>query len=367
MAWLFPVFRMPIASRFAATAAAAALAVGLAVPGSASGQPRPTVATVERQVAVLTQQEVAARAKYAAMVPAVRTSEARAAAAAAAVATGEAKLSRVRAAMSEMAASNYRTGGANALLRLLLAEDPDTLLRSADWVEQSAEYQADALRRVVAVQQALDRDRLLAQQEVARLTRARAEAGAQQRVIAQKAIKVRTLLGALHAEARKRLQEARRRAIPGATVAAASPPAAPVAAAQRRTLRSRPASIGGSCARSGSRGAEGRLTGATMRLMRCGLGTFPQIHFAGGWGARGNATDHDDGRAVDFMIPNYASAAGNDFGWAVAAWAARQPNVSYVIFDQMQYGTWNGGWQKMSNRGSDTANHRDHVHVSMAS
>ena len=99
--------------------------------------------------------------------------------------------------------------------------------------------------------------------------------------------------------------------------------------------------------------------------MRCGLAAFPQIKVAGGWGSRGNATDHDDGRAVDFMIPNCRSAAGNDLGWAVAEWATQQRNVSYVLFDQMSYGSWNSRWKSMSNRGSDTANHRDHVHVSV--
>ena len=41
----------------------------------------------------------------------------------------------------------------------------------------------------------------------------------------------------------------------------------------------------------------------------------------------------------------------------------RLPGVSYVIFDRMIYGDWTGGWRQMENRGSGTANHRDHVHV----
>lgn len=368
--WLSNVSRLPTVQRLAAGAATVGLTIGLAVvPGPASGEQRPTIAAVQRQVDALEREERAARTRYAAAVRGVWEADARLAEVTAAVAAAEAKLSRVRLAIDELVAANYRSGGTSTLLRLLLAEDADTLLRSADWVDQSADYQAEALRRVAAARADLDQDRSTQARELARVTEARAGIAAEQRAVAQKATEVRKLLASLQAEERKRIQAIRQAQEADRARAAAREAKQQSATRSTRSTTAPPtatrSSSSGSCPASGSRGAEARLTAATLAIMRCGLAAFPQIEYAGGWGTRGNATDHDDGRAVDFMIPNYGSASGNDLGWALAEWATKQRNISYVIFDQMYYRTSARSWQPMSNRGSDTANHRDHVHVSV--
>ncbi|MFC4015849.1 coiled-coil domain-containing protein [Nonomuraea purpurea] len=79
--------------------------------------------------------------------------------------------------------------------------------------------------------------------------------------------------------------------------------------------------------------------------------------------------EHPQGRACDFMIttggrlPSPAQATTGD---ALAAWAIKNANrlgIKYVIFNQR---IWQGsGWKAMSNRGGITANHQDHVHISM--
>jgi hypothetical protein len=79
-----------------------------------------------------------------------------------------------------------------------------------------------------------------------------------------------------------------------------------------------------------------------------------------GWGRRPNATDHDDGLALDFMTTNGQ-------GLADAARAnARALGVTYVIWNQRIWsvGRNSEGWRAMPDRGSPTANHQDHVHVS---
>ncbi|MBD3948338.1 LysM peptidoglycan-binding domain-containing protein [Tuanshanicoccus lijuaniae] len=76
----------------------------------------------------------------------------------------------------------------------------------------------------------------------------------------------------------------------------------------------------------------------------------------------GDPGDHGKGLAVDFMVP-----VGSSLGDAVAQYAVNQigsGKVSYVIWKQKIYGTWNHSWQDMEDRGSVTANHFDHVHVS---
>ena len=70
-----------------------------------------------------------------------------------------------------------------------------------------------------------------------------------------------------------------------------------------------------------------------------------------------DAQDHAIGKALDVMTSN---------GEPIAAFAQKLPNVQYVIWNQR---IWNvsrakEGWRVMGDRGSNTANHKDHVHVS---
>ncbi|HSX68130.1 hypothetical protein [Nocardioides sp.] len=83
----------------------------------------------------------------------------------------------------------------------------------------------------------------------------------------------------------------------------------------------------------------------------------------GGYGKRSNATDHDDGLALDYMTRN-----GGPLADYVKANAARL-GVTYVIWNQRIWSAARNseGWRKMPDRGSDTANHKDHVHVSFRS
>lgn len=79
-------------------------------------------------------------------------------------------------------------------------------------------------------------------------------------------------------------------------------------------------------------------------------------------GYRGGDMDHGTGRAVDAMISSQAQ------GDAIAAFVlahAKELNVKYVIWRQRIYNMDRPGWRGMANRGSITANHYDHVHVSV--
>jgi hypothetical protein len=88
---------------------------------------------------------------------------------------------------------------------------------------------------------------------------------------------------------------------------------------------------------------------------------FPAISVYGT--LRGGGGDHPTGRAVDIMV-------SGEEGWAVANFVrenAAALGVSYVIYSQSIWSVERSGegWRGMSNRGSDTANHYDHVHVSV--
>ncbi|NYF97295.1 hypothetical protein [Janibacter cremeus] len=86
---------------------------------------------------------------------------------------------------------------------------------------------------------------------------------------------------------------------------------------------------------------------------------FPDITNIGGYRA-GDPGDHGSGRAADIMV---SGARGDQ----VAAWLQQNAgslNIKYVIWKQR---IWRPGssWSYMEDRGSATANHYDHVHVSV--
>ncbi|WP_258574096.1 hypothetical protein [Actinomadura parmotrematis] len=98
------------------------------------------------------------------------------------------------------------------------------------------------------------------------------------------------------------------------------------------------------------------------------FGPFPVI---GCYRAGVDAQDHGDGRACDFMESTggrMPSASARRHGDQLAAYAvanARRLGVSYVIWKQHIWNVRGGGWRPMENRGGITANHYDHVHVSV--
>ena len=100
------------------------------------------------------------------------------------------------------------------------------------------------------------------------------------------------------------------------------------------------------------------------------LDTYPLIRTIGGYRASSSySSDHPNGRAIDVMVSNWSTQASADYGWTIArdfAANASKYEVTYIIWRQQ---IWNAsyperGWRWMEDRGSATANHYDHVHIS---
>jgi uncharacterized protein YgiM (DUF1202 family) len=117
------------------------------------------------------------------------------------------------------------------------------------------------------------------------------------------------------------------------------------------------------------RAVERGLKPNAIKVHRAARAKFPQIKTYYTLRA-GVFTDHSTGRALDLMIPNYKSASGKALGYKVAAWAkanARDLGINYVIWNQH---IWNirrdsEGWRYMADRGDDSANHHNHVHITV--
>lgn len=79
----------------------------------------------------------------------------------------------------------------------------------------------------------------------------------------------------------------------------------------------------------------------------------------GGLGSRSSTSDHPSGHALDFSVNRVT-------GDQIAAYALENHellSVKYVIWRQ-RIAYPGGGWKPMEDRGSATANHFDHVHIS---
>lgn len=105
------------------------------------------------------------------------------------------------------------------------------------------------------------------------------------------------------------------------------------------------------------------LQARTAAVHQALCANFPAITSYGGVRADWDV-EHPSGRAIDAMTSNQA------VGDAVANWAranAGQYGITEVIWNQRIWTTQRAGegWRMMSDRGSATANHRDHVHISV--
>jgi len=141
-------------------------------------------------------------------------------------------------------------------------------------------------------------------------------------------------------------------------------PAAPEKKTATAGTGGRTSSAGGtsSVACAGGSAVESGLTPDAVRVHRALCARFPSITAYGGVRADTDSY-HSSGRALDAMI-------SGSRGWEVARWVranARQLGVSEVIFSQRIWTVQRGseGWRSMPDRGSATANHFDHVHVSV--
>jgi hypothetical protein len=105
---------------------------------------------------------------------------------------------------------------------------------------------------------------------------------------------------------------------------------------------------------------ESGLGANAIAVHRAVCGAFPQVTSYGGL-RPGDSGEHGSGRALDIMI-------SGSTGWDIAEYVranAGSLGVSEVIYSQKIWTVERGGegWRYMEDRGSTTANHYDHVHV----
>jgi hypothetical protein len=87
----------------------------------------------------------------------------------------------------------------------------------------------------------------------------------------------------------------------------------------------------------------------------------------------GGTSEHKEGRALDWHMDmkskSQRARVDKALAWITAnnGEVARRLGIMYVIWNQRIWSTYYPelGWRKMANRGSYTANHKNHVHISL--
>lgn len=106
---------------------------------------------------------------------------------------------------------------------------------------------------------------------------------------------------------------------------------------------------------------ENGLTSGAVYVYRSVCHAFPQITSYGGWAPRG---EHASGKAIDIMTTD--KALGDQIAAFLQAHAAELNLYDVIWWDRI----WtpvraSEGWRAYGDHGSPTANHMDHVHVSV--
>ncbi|TDD23936.1 SH3 domain-containing protein [Kribbella turkmenica] len=129
-----------------------------------------------------------------------------------------------------------------------------------------------------------------------------------------------------------------------------------------KTAASTAGTISQSACKSGS-GVEDGLTQDAIRVHRAVCAKFPDITSYGGLRAGDSGSEHSTGRALDIMV---TGSRGDEIAdWLRANY--KKLGISELIWEQKIWTVQRGseGWRGMEDRGGATANHMDHVHVSV--
>ncbi|TNY38212.1 hypothetical protein [Thermomonospora catenispora] len=222
-------------------------------------------------------------------------------------------LEEARQVVAELAAAQYKNNGVDITVQILASDDPNRVLSNASLARHLSEQKAAKVREISALISRQDQARKEAEAKVKKLENDIAEISKQRERVKQLLKKYK--------------------------------PESPLVGAGGMTPR--------------------MIT--VKNEIEAELGPFPMI----GCTRPGDPLDHGSGRACDFMestAGRMPSAERLAHGDAVAQYAinnASRLGIKYIIWKQRIYDLRSPGWKLMSDRGSITQNHFDHVHISV--
>ncbi|MCX4802078.1 NlpC/P60 family protein [Streptomyces sp. NPDC058682] len=128
------------------------------------------------------------------------------------VARGQGELNELRSTLGSMASAQYRSGGIDPSLALLLSEDPDSYLDKASSLEHLSAKQVEGVQRIQDKQRTLAQQRQEAAGKLADLDATRKELGEKKKVSTEKLAAAQALLNTLTTQERAALKDEETRA-----------------------------------------------------------------------------------------------------------------------------------------------------------
>nr|WP_239144548.1 NlpC/P60 family protein [Streptomyces sp. SID14515] len=129
-----------------------------------------------------------------------------------AVARKQGALNELRQQLGSVATAQYRSGGLDPSLQLLLSADPDSYLEKASGLDRLSARQSDTLQRFLSQQRALQQQRTQAAEKLNSLQDTRKELGSKKKEIQGKLAEAQRLLNTLTAKERATIAEKEERA-----------------------------------------------------------------------------------------------------------------------------------------------------------
>ncbi|MEV5545073.1 NlpC/P60 family protein [Streptomyces sp. NPDC052309] len=160
-----------------------------------------------------------------------------------AVARQQERINTMRDALGSLAGAQYRAGGLDPSLALLLSADPEDYLDKASVLDRISTHQAGELRELQQAMRDLARDRAEAARKLGELEKAREAVAAHKKTVEKKLAKARRLLNTLpddRREAYGRASRSDRSELPGTPAASAASARAAAAFAAARSALGRP-------------------------------------------------------------------------------------------------------------------------------
>ncbi|MEU7726436.1 NlpC/P60 family protein [Streptomyces sp. NPDC040724] len=204
--------KQPNRARVTVLTSVAAAAVALTAQSASAAPAKPSKDEVKSQVDALYEEAEQATEKFNGAKERQETLEKEIGQIQDQVARGQSELNDLRSALGSMASAQYRNGGIDPSLALLLSEDPDSYLDKASTLEHLSGKQVEAVHKIQAKQRTLAQQRQEASGKIADLDATRKELGEKKKVSAEKLAAAQAILNTLTAQERAALKDEETRA-----------------------------------------------------------------------------------------------------------------------------------------------------------
>ncbi|MFB7173573.1 NlpC/P60 family protein [Streptomyces sp. NPDC056254] len=204
--------KQPTRARVTVLTSVAAAAVALTAQSASAAPAKPSKDEVKSQVDALYEEAEQATEKFNGAKERQATLEKEIGQIQDQVARGQGELNDLRNALGSMASAQYRNGGIDPSLALLLSEDPDSYLDKASTLEHLSGKQVEAVQKIQAKQRTLAQQRQEASGKLADLDATRKELAEKKKVSSEKLAAAQAILNTLTAQERAALKDEETRA-----------------------------------------------------------------------------------------------------------------------------------------------------------